>query len=107
MPEREVLGEALFLQAGVEYFNIFSLEPAPLGPGTGPYAGLHTTNPTLFVMQLQLPLGALPFHFIAAAPNLVMGPYPVTTGVTIEGLSFALSLGSPECVSSVANFTVQ
>ncbi len=34
--------DTIGLLDGRETFHAFSLEPAPGGPGTGPYLGLHT-----------------------------------------------------------------
>ena len=54
------------LKAGFETYNFFSLEPAPGGPGTGPYVGplrqqhQHAAHP----VPPSGRLGAVPFHGI-------------------------------------------
>jgi hypothetical protein len=86
-----------YLSPGAEYFNVFSLEPAPGGVGTGPYLGLYASDPSALLMQIMLPVGAAPFHFVAASPTASFGPYPGFTGSTIEGVSFSFSSGHLGC----------
>ena len=93
------------LQPGFETYNIFSLEPAPGGPGTGPYVGLYATNLAPLLTQFFLPLGAVPFHFTAASASTTFGPYSgfVLAGAVIEGLTFQVS----GCIGTVSQIVVQ
>ena len=63
---------------GNVYYNIFSLDLCPAGPGTGPYLGLCVTtlpNAQFIVLQASLPVGwPPPFHFVATAPTASWGP---------------------------------
>lgn len=86
------------LTAGTEVFNVFTInEPCPSGVGTGPFAGLCTNNLAFLVTQVTLPLGSLPFHFIAPGSTFSFGPLPAGTlpsgtileAVCLNGLNFS------------------
>jgi hypothetical protein len=93
------------LTIGLATFNVFSLEPAPGGPGTGPYLGLYASSLTPLLAQISLPLGAVPFHYTATSAQALFGPYAglVPPGTVVEGLTLQLS----GCVSAVSQIVVQ
>jgi hypothetical protein len=93
------------LKIGFETYNIFSLEPAPGGPGAGPYVGLYATNLAPLLTQFFLPLGTIPFHFTATSASASFGPYAgyVPSGAVIEGLTFQVS----GCIGTVSQIVVQ
>mgnify|MGYP000096079426 CR=1 FL=1 len=81
--------ENLSMIPGNEYYNIFSLDLCPAGPGTGPYLGLCATtlpNVQFIVLQASLPVGSPPFHFVATAPSMSWGPYSIGPA-TLDALS--------------------
>ncbi len=96
-----------FLIPGAEYYNVFSFQPAPLGVGTGPFGGLYASNPAALLAQLQIPLGILPFHFVATSTSVSMGPYALPVGTPIEAIDFRLVGGAPGCLSHVVAYLVQ
>lgn len=70
---------------GHEVVVVPSFEPAPGGPGSGPYLGLYATNPVSLFAPLFQPLGT-PLHFIATTPTTTIGPFPAPpAGTVIEG----------------------
>ena len=75
------------LQTGFDTYNIISLEPAPGGPGSGPFAGLYASNINTLLTQFFLPVGAVPFHFTAPGATATFGPYTgvLPAGTVIEG----------------------
>jgi Domain of unknown function (DUF5122) beta-propeller len=90
---------------GQEYFSIFSLQPCGGGPGTGPYVGLCTNNLQSLLDQINLPAGAVPFHFIASASTEIFGPFPGIPPLVVDAINVHLTpLG---CPSQVTRFTVQ
>ena len=91
---------------GNEYFNIFSTEPCPGGPGNGPYLGLCASNPAVLINQFMLPVGAVPFHFTATNGSAVFGPFPVPP-TTIESVCFEITGGKLGPVSKVIRYVVQ
>ena len=91
---------------GLKYFNIFSVEPAPLGPGTGPYLGLFATDPAVLLAQL-VPGFGVPFHFAATSTTTFFGPYPIPSGAVIEAVCFECNDDQLGCVSVNPHFTVQ
>ena len=95
------------LEIGAEYFNVFSAEPAPLGPGTGPYLGLCATSLDPLLAQISLPLEAPPFHYTTPVASITFGPYPVPAGVVIEGVCFRLNGTQIGCSSTNPRLNVQ
>ena len=81
------------LKVGFETYNFFSLEPAPGGPGTGPYVGLYANNINTLLAQFFLPVGSVPFHFTASSTTAAFGPYAgiLPAGTVIEGLALTRS----------------
>lgn len=73
------------LVAGREYFTVISLDLCPV-PGSGPYLGICASNPQFLIDQLLLPVGVLPFHFIAAGPSQSLGSYPLPAGLTFDAI---------------------
>lgn len=78
-----VLGSGLV--AGREYFTVISLDLCPVA-GSGPYLGICTSNPQFLIDQLLLPVGVLPFHFIASGPSQSLGSYPLPAGLTFDAI---------------------
>jgi trimeric autotransporter adhesin len=103
----DVLVSGTDLIVGHEYYNVFSLEPAPGGPGTGPYLGLWTSDIGILLQQVVLPVGSLPFHFLAASSAHAFGPYPLPFGTVVEGVCFDFTGGLLGCASTVGSITVQ
>lgn len=95
------------LLPGREYYNIFSFDPCPSGPATGPWLGLCAGSFDLLLMQFQTPPGALPFHFIATAPVQNLGVYGLPPGLGVEGICFDFTGGNLGAVSPVAAYLVQ
>jgi hypothetical protein len=98
-----------YLTPGNEYFNIFSLDLCPAGPGTGPYLGLCATtlaNAQFILLQASLPLGSPPFHFIAPTSSVSWGPYTVGPG-TLDALCLEVTGGVLGSYSSVTRITIQ
>jgi hypothetical protein len=98
-----------WLIPGHQYFNVFSLEVCPAGPGSGPYGGLCASNPASLVQQLLLPLGTTPFHFLATGANATFGPYQVPPGLTFDALcvdSVDLNAGTVGCFSPAQRYVV-
>jgi hypothetical protein len=88
---------------GVDSFNAFSLEPAPGGPGTGPYLGLYTAFPAQLIAEVLVPPGTLPFHFIAVRPSFQFSvPSGVPPGLTVEMVAFEIVNGAIGRFSPVA-----
>lgn len=73
---------------GHEIATLVSTEPAPGGTGTGPYLGLWASNPAPLLFQYALPVGSDPFRIQAGSATVVLGPYPVPAGLTLEAVSF-------------------
>ena len=99
---------------GLEYFNLFSADTCPTGPGTGPsnLFGLCVYTPAnaqAVVDQIMLPVGAVPFHFIAAQDSATWGPYtwPGPTGLTLEGVCLEIQNRGISASSPVATITIQ
>lgn len=92
-----------------EYYNIFSLDTCPGGPGSGPLFGLCLTtmpNYTFILDQLQAPLGTPLFHFIAQQSYTIWGGYQVPP-MTVDGIVFDYTGGVIGAVSPVTRITVQ
>jgi hypothetical protein len=96
------------LQQGSEYFNVFSADVCPtMLPGSGPLLGLCATDPQPLISQVLLPVGAVPFHYIAgSSPSQTFGPYTIPPA-TFDFLSIEFRNGAFVSTSHVARFTVQ
>lgn len=94
------------LVPGHQYYNVFSVTPAPGGLGTGPWLGLHAPDPTFLLWQVSLPVGAVPFHFAASATSASFGPYMLPATVA-EGVCFDYTNGVLGQVSAVGTYAVQ
>jgi hypothetical protein len=94
------------LVPGRQYYNVFSVTPAPGGPGTGPWLGLHAPDPWFLFWQVGLPVGAAPFHFVASATSASFGPYTLPPTVA-EGVCFDYTNGVLGQVSPVGTYVVQ
>jgi hypothetical protein len=96
------------LAPGAQYFNLFSLDLCPAGPGTGPWLGLCYLNLATLLGQLNLPLGSLPFHFQAAGTTASFGPFRAPPGLGVEGVSFEIGAnGQIGCISPAVRYIVQ
>ena len=98
-----------YLIPGNEYYNIFSLDLCPAGPGTGPYLGLCATtlaNVQFIVLQASLPVGSPPFHFVATASSVSWGPYTVGPG-TLDAVCLDVTGGVLGSYSPVTRITIQ
>lgn len=98
------------LLPGHEYYNLFSLDLCPGGPGTGLDAFglciLSLVNLNCLADQLLLPVGTDPFHFIASASTQIFGPY-VVAPVTLEGLCLDFTGGLIGPASEVVRIEVR
>lgn len=91
------------LLSGVDTFNAFSLEPAPGGPGSGPYLGLYTAFLPNLIAEVLVPPGTMPFHFIAVRPSFQLNvPSGIPVGLTVEMVAFEIVNGVLGRVSPVA-----
>lgn len=95
------------LVLGHEYFNIFSTTPCAGPPGFGPYMGLCAPNPSSLLIQFNLSVGSLPFHFSAGANTASFGPFQVPSGLIIDGVCFDYTGAVIGCRSPVARLVVQ
>jgi hypothetical protein len=96
------------LATGVETFNIVSLEPAPGGVGTGPYLGLWTANVNNLLAQVQMPVGAQPFHILPGGPIYTFGPLSgIPAGLQVQMVVFEWNGSVLGRVSPVAALTTQ
>ena len=91
---------------GHEYYNIASLNPCPGGVGSGPYGGLCFNNPADLVTQALLPIGAVPFHYVAGGTSAVFGPFPLPAGLAFEAITVDVTGGVIGCLSPVRPYTV-
>ena len=92
-----------------EYFNIFSVDPCPGVPGTGPLLGLcslTSINNQFLLSQALAPVGTPLTHFLAPASYLNWGPLSLPP-LTVDGVCFDFTGGVLGPVSSVARITVQ
>jgi hypothetical protein len=92
---------------GNEYINLFSIEPCLAGQGLGPYLGLCTADLAALVGQLMQPLGVLPFHYTATSSVTTFGPYPLISGLTLEGVCLDFTGGVLGAVSPVSRIVLQ
>lgn len=95
------------LTPGNEYFNIFSLDLCPGGPGTGPiFGGCVGANLQFVLNQLTAPVGAEPFHIIAPSSYVNWGPFNVGP-VTVDAICIDVTGGVIGPVSPVVRIVVQ
>jgi trimeric autotransporter adhesin len=106
-PGSGVLVSNAGLVPGREYYNVASFDACAGCPGGGPYGGLCFNDLGFLFSQFAYPVGSHPFHFVAAAPTLVTGPYVAPTGVTLEAVCADITGGALGCLSHVRRFTVQ
>jgi hypothetical protein len=98
---------------GHDYHSLFSFTTCAGGPGTGAFGGLCGPSGGFFLDQFALPLGALPFHFTAGVPGMLLGPYlpipgtPFSAGAHVEAITFDFTNGVLGCISSVGTLSVQ
>jgi hypothetical protein len=96
------------MTTGNEYYNIFSVEPCPGGPGTGPLLGLCAATPQglqFILAQAQRPLGTPLTHFLAPSLFISWGPFPVPP-VTIDGIAVDVTGGTLNATSPVVRTTI-
>ena len=93
------------LAPGHEHFNVFSTALCLGGPGSGPFGGLCYANTADLFALLALPLGAVPFHYLAPAAGVTFGPYPIVAGLSFDALCADVTGGLT--LSPVVRFTVQ
>jgi hypothetical protein len=56
--------------------------------------------------QLVVPIGSVPFHFVATGPDATFGPYPLAAGLAFEAVSVDVTGGVVGCISPVRAYTV-
>ncbi|MAG55462.1 MAG: hypothetical protein CMJ83_04145 [Planctomycetes bacterium] len=86
-PGTPLIIENTGLTVGNEYFNVFSPEPCPGPVGSGIFLGLCATNPAFLIAQVQAPVGAAPFHFIANQGAVTWAPVSVPP-LTLDAVCF-------------------
>ncbi len=99
-------GTSSNLVAGHEYFNLFSGDWAPNGLGTGPWGGLYFSDLSFLIFQLQLPVGAVPVHFVAPGVTAVFGPHFEPIGLTFESICVDVTGGVVGPMSPAVRFSV-
>jgi hypothetical protein len=92
---------------GHEYVTVATInEPCAGGVGTGPYLGLCTADPNGLIAQVSLPLGTIPFHYIAAACSLTAGPVSLPPGLVLQVLCVDVTGGVLVSFSPVGSYVV-
>jgi hypothetical protein len=94
-----------WLLPGHEYYNLASTDLCPGGAGTGPYGGLCSNDPTALLQQINLPLGAVPFHFAATGTTASFGSYGLPAGFAFEAICVDVT-GGAICISETTRHTV-
>lgn len=99
------------LQSGREYYNLFSLDLCPSGPGGGPAAFLglcliSSANLAFVGQQILLPVGSPPFHFVAPTSYAMWGPYSVGP-ITVDAVCIEVTPAGIGSASQVQRFVVQ
>lgn len=94
------------LVAGREYFTVISLNPCPGLVGSGPYLGLCFVNIQDAITQLLLPVGTLPFHFIASGSAQALGSYPLPFGLVMDAVILDASTFSTGGFSTTQRITI-
>lgn len=81
------------LQPGSEILNVFSLQPCPGQPGSGPFFGLCANDVNDLLAFLLVPVGTRPVRFIAASPSETHAPIVgLPAGLVLD--AFAIDLTS-------------
>lgn len=98
------------LTPGREYFNVFSMDLCPGGPGTGGLGllgGCITTPANMQWVHDQLlsPVGTEPFHVIAPSSYVSWGPFPVPPGFTVDAVCFDFTGGVIGATSPVVRLS--
>lgn len=93
------------LVPGNQYYNLFSLDLCPGGPGTGPaatFGGCISTPANLLFIntQLMFPLGTAPYHVIAPSSNPTWGPFPGLPPITVDAICIDITNGLANAVAS-------
>ena len=97
------------LAPGTEYYNLFSLNLCPGGPGLGQFGGLCITtsgNLQFMLNQLLMPLETPLIHFTAASSYVTWGPFALPL-LTVEAIAFDFTGSVLGPISQVATITVQ
>ncbi len=97
------------LTPGNAYFNVFSFDLCPGGPGTGQFGGLCVTTPgnlQFMLSQLQMPLETPLGHFTAPSSYVNWGPLSVPP-LTVDGVCFDFTGGVLGPISPVTRITIQ
>lgn len=98
------------LATGNEYFNLFSIDPCPAGPGTGagPFGACITSlaNIQSLTAQILSPVGNAPFHVIAPSSYTNWGPFSAPP-MTLDAICIEVTGGVISANSSVARIVVQ
>jgi hypothetical protein len=105
-PGQSVLLHHRAMNPGHVYRTLFA--PSCAGPaGSGPSFGLCFPDPAILGLELAVPVGNAPFHFVAASAALDSGPYPLPIGLAIDVV--ALDVSDPLHTSSslVERFVVE
>jgi hypothetical protein len=91
------------LHPNAECWNLFSL--VPLVPtGSGPVFGVNFDSTVL--SEITSPYGTHPFHIgLDGAGNYTLGPIGLPAGLSVDGVSIAVSGGAIVAVSPAKNFT--
>lgn len=102
------------LNPGWDTYNVFSIEPCPAGPGSGPAALLGlcaSTQAALDFLILQVTTPSAPgnvFHFPATATSDAFGPFPLGPGIIVDAICFQVNPITGALVSGpVINYTTQ
>lgn len=95
------------LFVGGEYYNLFSLDLCPEGPGYGSVLGFCPTSLAFLASQFTTPVGTPPFHYMATAPTQTFGPVPVVPGITFDAVCFERNNGFVGCASPVIRYTTR
>ncbi len=98
------------LTPGRRYLNLFSLDPCPSGPGSGPgaFGACITTaaNIQFVTSQITSPVGTAPFHVVAPGSYALWGPFTVPP-LTLDAICLDVTDGSVSAASSVVRIVVQ
>lgn len=98
------------LVPGRQYFNLFSLDLCAGGPGTGsgPFGSCIVTaaNEAFVLDQLALPVGTIPFHFVAGTGTEVWGPFAIAP-VVLEALCLDVTGGEIGIASPIVRLEVR
>lgn len=87
------------LVTGRSYFNAFSFDLCPGGPGTGPIGGLCFSDINFLIFQLSTPFA--PFNFIAGGPSQSHGPFSLPTPFAVDCVSVDITGGVINVIGQV------